>query len=134
MSRAVAMECQSESLLADDETWVSILEPSFVHEPQSAESLARLLFAIKEAIESGPDGVTRASRTLLHGIRLVYLYTDAHQAALKLYELSLTGHLQPQHEPLQLICPAIERGTCEVEQSYAAERRRKNRVLKKGQR
>jgi hypothetical protein len=40
----------------------------------------------------------------------MYLYTDAHKAALKLYVLSLAGELKPQDEPLNLINAAIERG------------------------
>ena len=40
----------------------------------------------------------------------MYLYTDAHKAAVKLYLLFLTGNLKPQDEPLQLINDAIKRG------------------------
>ena len=46
----------------------------------------------------------------MSGIELIYLHTDAHKAALKLYVLSLEGQLKPQDEPLQLINAAIERG------------------------
>ncbi|HEV2707260.1 MAG TPA: hypothetical protein VGV59_15170 [Pyrinomonadaceae bacterium] len=42
----------------------------------------------------------RASQTLLNGIELIYPHTTAHQAALKLYLLSLEGDLKPQDEPL----------------------------------
>jgi hypothetical protein len=40
----------------------------------------------------------------------MYTYTNAHQAALELYVLSLGGKLKPQDEPLNLIKAAIERG------------------------
>lgn len=43
----------------------------------------------------------------------MYLYTDAHRAALKLYILSLEGILKPKDEPLNLINAAIERGLSE---------------------
>ena len=52
----------------------------------------------------------QASRTLLDGIELLYLYTNAHKAAVKLYVLSLEGNLKPQDEPLNLINAAFERG------------------------
>ncbi len=40
----------------------------------------------------------------------MYLYTNAHKAALELYVLSLEGELKPEDEPLNLIKAAIERG------------------------
>jgi hypothetical protein len=98
------------NLLVDDETWTAILEPSLCKDSAGIEALARLLFTLKKAIDSGPEGAMRASQTLLNGIELIYLYTNAHKAALKLYVLSLEGDLKPEDEPLQLINSAIERG------------------------
>lgn len=105
------MECPDKNLLADDLTWRAILEPSLCQDSAAAEVLARLLFTLKRAIDSGPEGALRASRTLLNGIELIYLHTSAHKAALKLYLLSLEGNLKPHDEPLRLINAAIERGT-----------------------
>ncbi len=65
---------------------------------------------IKRAIDSGPEGAMRASKMLLNGIESIYLHTSAHKAAVKLYVLSLEGHLKPQDEPLHLINAALERG------------------------
>ena len=104
------MECRDENLLVGEETWTAILEPSLCDDSASVEILARLFFTLKKAIDSGPDGAMRASRTLLHGIELMYSYTDAHKAALKLYVLSLEGGLKPQDEPLNLINAALKRG------------------------
>lgn len=112
-------------LLADDETWSGILEPAFCENPNAAESLAHLLFTLKEAIDGGPTGARRASLTLLDGIKQVYLQTDAHKASLKLYLLSLTGHLKPQDEPLTLINGSLERGTIEIARISATKPRRK---------
>ena len=103
------MESQSDNLLSDDTTWTAILEPALCQDPAAAEILARLLFTIKKAIDSGPEGATQASYTLLNGVELIYLHTDAHKAALKLFVLSLDGNLKPQDEPLRLINAAIER-------------------------
>ena len=100
-------------LVADHEDWAAILEPTVCKDSAAVECLARLLFTIKKAIDKGPDGVEQASKALSVGIETAYLYTDAHKAALKLYLLSLTGHLKPQDEPLQLINEAIKRGSVE---------------------
>lgn len=104
------MECSDKKLLADELMWRAILEPSLCEDSAGVEALARLLFTLKKAIDSGPEGAMRASETLLNGIELIYLHTDAHRAALKLYVLSLEGNLKPQDEPLKLINAAVERG------------------------
>jgi len=78
-----------EDLLADDQTWLNILEPELCKDTAAVECLARLLFVIKQEINSGPEGVIRASKILSNGIGLMYLYTDAHKAAVKLYVLDL---------------------------------------------
>jgi len=97
-------------LIADNQTWINILEPELCKDPAAVESLARLLFVIKKEINSGPEGVMRASEVLSDGIKVLYLYTNAHRAALSLYLLSLGGELKPQDEPLNLISAAVERG------------------------
>ena len=100
------MDCQD--LLIDEETWQAI------DDPKTAEYIARRLFVIKEAIDSGAEGAREASEALLTNIEAAYLHTDAHRAAVRLYLLSLTGQLKPEDEPLQLIGGAIERGARRV--------------------
>ena len=134
MSMPNGPKCDCQAPLADKETWEIILEPAFCHDPGAAHVLAQLLFSLKEAIERGPEGSRRAINTLRDGIERTYLYTDAHKAALKLYVLSLTGHLKPQNEPLQLIKAAIEMDMAEIEHAFAVERKRKNQPLRKRQR
>jgi hypothetical protein len=104
------MEHPYLAVLADEEHWAVILEPALCQDAAAAECLARLLFTIKRAIDSGPEGAMQASRTLLEGIESIYLHTKAHKAAIKLYVLSLEGNLKPQDEPLNLINAALERG------------------------
>jgi hypothetical protein len=99
-----------EHLLADEEDWAAILEPALRQDAAAIECLARLLFRIKRAIDSGPEGAMQASGALLDSIELLYLHTTAHKAAVKLYVLSLEGNLKPQDEPLNLINAALERG------------------------
>lgn len=110
MKESTGTTRDSADLLADDETWINILEPALCKDSAAVESLARLLFMIKKEINSGPEGVITAGKILSNGIRILYLYTDAHKAALELYLLSLGGELKPQDEPLNLIDAAIERG------------------------
>ena len=99
----------SGNLLADDEDWLTFLDPTLC-KAVAVESLTHLLFRINQAVENGPDGAQQASAALLVGIRSLYLHTAAHEAAIELYLLSLTGDLAPQDEPLQLLNTAIERG------------------------
>lgn len=39
-------KCQNKTLLVDDETWAFIFEPALCEEPNTAESLAYLLYSI----------------------------------------------------------------------------------------
>lgn len=119
---AIGNEC---CLVVDHEDWAAILEPALCQDPAVVECLARLLFTIKKAIDNEPDGVEQASRALLAGIEVAYLYTDVHKAALKQYLLSLTGELKPQDEPLQLINEAIKRGA--IKSVIKKKRRASNR-------
>lgn len=109
-------------LLVDEETWQAI------NDPATADHIARALFFLKQVIDSGPEGIREAGETLLASIEAAYLHTEAHRAALRLYVLSLTGHLKPQDEPLQLINGAIKRGTAQIEIE------RKGRARNKGRR
>lgn len=131
MCAADDAEYNDESLLADRETWCVFLDAACRGNPAGANAFARLLFTIKEAIESGSDGLGQAINTMADGIRLTYLHTDEHKLAFRLYVLSLTGRLKPQDEPLILLKGAIERGMAEVERArgkkVAAKCRRTNK-------
>ena len=80
--------------LADEKDWAAILEPALCQDAAAAECLARLLFTIKRAIDGGPEGAMEASKMLLNGIESIYLHTNAHKAAVKLYVFSLEGGLE----------------------------------------
>ncbi|HWS90627.1 MAG TPA: hypothetical protein VN282_26905 [Pyrinomonadaceae bacterium] len=114
------MESRQE-LLIDEQAWQAI------DDPRTAEYIARVLFTLKEAIDSGPDGAREASEAILANIEAAYLHTDAHRAAVKLYLLSLTGQLKPEDEPLQLINGAIKRGASRVELAGKGSAKRKRR-------
>lgn len=108
-------------LLIDEQTWRAI------DDPKTAEWIARVLFVIRERIESGPEGVREASETILANIEAAYLQTEAHGAALGLYMLSLTGWLKSEDEPVRLIGGAIERGRAQVERARKARVKGKRR-------
>jgi hypothetical protein len=109
LKKSTGIILSREDLIADEQTWLNILEPELCKDPVAVECLARLLFIIRKEINSGADGMLRASKILSNGINVMYLYTHAHKAALNLFVLSLEGELKPQDEPLNLITAAIER-------------------------
>ncbi|HEV2861230.1 MAG TPA: hypothetical protein VGX48_09505 [Pyrinomonadaceae bacterium] len=111
----------SQDLLIDEPIWQAI------DDPKTADFIARGLFIIREAIESGPEGAREASDAILANIEAAYLHTEAHRAAVRLYLLSLTGHLKPEDEPLRLINGAIERGVRQVELAKKGRGKRKGR-------
>jgi hypothetical protein len=106
-----------KNFLADEEAWLVFLEEAFRKNSRGANTLALLLFTLKEAIENAHD-LGRATNTLLDGIRLTYLYTEEHKLAFRLYMIQLTGRLKPQDEPLNLLNGAIERGVAEIERAH----------------
>lgn len=109
MSEPGYQECGCRNLLADQETWEIILDPAFCNNPGAAECLAHLLFVLKKAILSGPEGCMRVINTLQDGIRMVWPYTEEHKLARELYEIYLSGDLKPWDEPRQLLEGALER-------------------------
>ena len=108
MSEANHPECNCRNLLTDQETWEIILDPAFCNEPGAADCLAHLLFILKKAIASGPEGSMRVINTLQDGIRMVWPYTEEHKLARELYEIYLSGDLKPWDEPRQLLEGALE--------------------------
>src|SRR5262249_30738277 len=109
MSEANDQNCNCRNLLADQETWEIILDPAFRDDPGAADCLAHLLFVLKNAIASGPEGIMRVMNTLQDGIRMVWPYTEEHKLAYEWYEIYLAGHWKPMDEPLQLLEGALER-------------------------
>jgi hypothetical protein len=107
---SIAKDSASEErALADQETWEIILDPAFCNDPGAADALAHLLFILKRAIASGPEGSMRVINTLQDGIRMVWPYTEEHKLARELYEIYLSGDLKPWDEPRQLLEGALER-------------------------
>ena len=124
-------QCNCRELLADQETWEIILDPAFCNDPGAADCLAHLLFVLKKAIASGPEGCMRVMNTLQDGIRMVWPYTEEHKLARELYEIYLSGDLKPWDEPRELLEGALERFKAKGKKAKGrkvAQQRRKRRT------
>jgi hypothetical protein len=131
MSEANEQNCNCRNLLADQETWEIILDAAFCNDPGAAECLVHLLFVLKKAIASGPEGSMRVINTLQDGIRMVWPYTEEHKLARELYEIYLSGDLKPWDEPRQLLQGAIERSKAMREKSKISRPARRESKLRK---
>lgn len=129
MSTPDDQNCNCRHLLADQDTWEIILDPAFCNDPGAADALAHLLFILKKAIASGPEGSMRVFNTLQDGIRMVWPYTEEHKLARELYEIYLSGDLKPWDEPRQLLEGALERfkAKSKATRPKAGSKRRKGR-------
>lgn len=130
MSLADDHRCDEENLLFSREELASDIASILKGDADSAEALAHLLIAFRQAIAGGLEGISRASDTLAAAVELTFTHSRAHAVALRLYLLSQEGRLRVEDEPVRLIDAAIERstaGTCAGkaqgrEKSGAAER------------
>jgi hypothetical protein len=77
----------------DELAWVLLIDPNCRDKSGWPETLARHLYEIKEAIESGPEGIRLVIEALDEGIRVAYQYTPIHRAALQLFYLHVAGEL-----------------------------------------
>lgn len=107
-TKGVAL-CAEENLLLPREDLAADIASILKGDSYSPEALGHLLIQLSHAIESGLEGINRASNTLAAAVELIYPHSDAHAAAVKLYQLSLEGRLKVEDEPVTLINAAIER-------------------------
>ena len=111
MSITDGLPSDEENLLIDRETLAAYVELILAGDPQAADVLSRLFFEFKAAMDGGLEGINRVSRTLLAAVELIYVHTDAHAAAVKLYLLSRAGQLKFEDEPINLLGAALARQT-----------------------
>jgi hypothetical protein len=83
-------------------------------DPQAADALARLFEEFRQAIEGGLRGINETREALAEAVEICYLHSEAHAAAVKLYRLSVEGHLKVEDEPVRLIGEAVERGAAKA--------------------
>jgi hypothetical protein len=106
---AQARELWIPDPLIDDEGWLGLIDPAFHDRPREAQTFAHRLYTLRETIERvGEDSAQRIIESLDEGIKLAYLYTDTHRAALQLFYLYLAGELVGD-DPLELLGAAIDR-------------------------
>lgn len=87
---------------------------------RASEELARLLDSFRCALDEGLRGINEARAALCWAVELVYLRTGAHASALRLYRLSLEGHVLPGDEPDALLDAAIARSARSVRASRSS--------------
>jgi hypothetical protein len=87
--------------------------------PDAADVLARLFNTMRHALDDGLAGIKQTKETLLIAVELAYLHSGAHASALRLYQLSLAGHLKVEDEPTRLTNAAIERSARSVRAARA---------------
>ncbi|MCA1566389.1 MAG: hypothetical protein LC803_12270 [Acidobacteria bacterium] len=100
-----------ENLLIDRETLASNIGYILDHDPDAPDILARLFVELRQAIDGGLQGISRARNTLVTAVEITYLHSHSHVAALTLYRLAQEGQLKVEDEPTRLINSAIERNT-----------------------
>jgi hypothetical protein len=110
--------------LFDREDLASSLDLILSGDPDAADVLARLFDSLRQAIDSGLSGINQTREALVSAVELAYLHSGAHAAAVRLYRLSLAGHLKVKDEPVRLINAAIGRGARSVRAARTAGRAR----------
>lgn len=91
----------------------------------AADALARLFEEFGQAIDGGLRGINETRAALAAAVEICYLHSEAHAAAVKLYQLSVEGRLKVEDEPVRLIGAAVERGAGKARASKAAGRGRR---------
>ena len=99
-----------ENLLLQHEAWVSRFEEIFENSADAAESMARILYEILDALHSGPEELAKVVNTLKDGIEYAYQYTNVNKMGLKLFLLYLDGKLEISDQPERVLSRALERG------------------------
>lgn len=92
---------------------------------QAADVLARLFEELGQAMEGGLRGINEVREALAAAVGICYLHSEAHAAAMRLYRLSVEGHLKSEDEPVRLLGAAVERGAAKARASKAAGRGRR---------
>jgi hypothetical protein len=79
----------------------------------------------RDAIKSGLRGMNQLDEALLAAIEIIYLQSQAHTAALKLYVLAQEGQVRVEDEPLNVLGAAITRSSKGRETGRASGRARR---------
>ncbi|HYL97902.1 MAG TPA: hypothetical protein VEZ90_03025 [Blastocatellia bacterium] len=108
-------------LWPDEETWLGFFRDAFRNDPERAEQVARIWNVLLEHLAEGPEGVRHARRILRQAQRSTYPFTLSYRLAYKHIKLSLSGQVQPDDEPLNLLRDSIRRARASIEESRKLE-------------
>ena len=101
---------EDEKLLFTREELASDIALILKGDAHSPEALAHLFIILREAIMGGLEGINRTRETLAAAVELTFTHSRAHTTALRLYLLSVEGHLRAEDEPVRLLKAAVGRG------------------------
>ena len=93
----------------DTATWEVLFEKAVKDDPNTANSLARLLYEIARILGHGKRGREEAVNTLKLGIEWLYPYTDAHKLSFEAFLYDLEGLMVGTDFPEELMRGAIAR-------------------------
>jgi hypothetical protein len=103
--------CVDEPPLFERAELAASLDVILSGDARAADEVARLLDSFRHALDGGLRGINEARAALVAAVELVYLRTNEHASALRLYRLSLEGHVLPGDEPNTLLDAAIARSS-----------------------
>jgi len=112
VAMSAARDCRMPPFRRED--LVHSIELVLVGGAQAADVLARLFEELGQALEGGLRGMNEAREALAEAVEICYLHSEAHAEAVKLYRLSVEGHLRAEDEPLRLLRAAVERGAAKA--------------------
>lgn len=124
MSAAKDCRCDEERPLFEREDLVLSIGLILGGGPRAADALARLFGEFGQAIEGGLRGINATREALAEAVEVSYLHSEAHAEAVRLYRLSVGGHLKAEDEPARLLGAAVERGAAKARASRTASGRR----------
>ena len=90
--------------------------------PELAEQVARIWFALLEHLSHGPEGLRDARLILKRALRFTYPFTASCRLAYRHYKLSLSGLVDPEDEPSELLSASVKRARESIADSKAAEK------------
>ena len=128
MSVADELPEDDEKLIVDQEWLAQAVESILKGDADAPETLARMFISFSDAIRSGLRGMNQLDEALAATIETIYLQSNAHVAALKLYLLAQEGQLRSEDEPLNVIGAAIARSRASAEREASRARGRARRA------
>ena len=103
-----------DDTLFPSDMWAELFDDTIAEDADAVHMLAQMMLGVKQAIESGPQGIQQAVNTLMDMIHELFPYTETFKRARNLWILSLEGRLTAHNDPEKIINAALERGLKET--------------------